>query len=210
MVKRKNRNRKQKRRRQEAFGTQEGIAVTPMHNRSPLQTDWAGPDGAIGVYIAKESKKTLEGYRSQPNWVDEHANHEEDTARGGYAHRQLFELVQNGADALAGSSGGRIWIRLTPTHLYCADEGQPIDSDGVRALMFSHLSPKRGTEEIGRFGFQVGAGRNRHARILQPLRIFPIRPRESSRAHTTCCTECRAFSSSPPAESYRPLAGDGS
>ena len=68
------------------------------------------------------------------------------------ATRQLFELIQNGADALSGSAGGRIWLRLTPSHLYCADEGQPIDRDGVRALMFSHLSPKRGTSEIGRFG----------------------------------------------------------
>ena len=65
---------------------------------------------------------------------------------------QLFELVQNGADALAGSSGGHILIRLTPKHLYCADDGEPIDSDGVRALMFSRLSPKRETDEIGRFG----------------------------------------------------------
>ena len=94
----------------------------------------------------------LEAYRLQPTLIAEHANLEEDTARGGYAHRQLLELVQNGADALAGSGSGRIWLRLAPTHLYCADEGQPIDSDGVRALMFSHLSGKRGTMEIGRFG----------------------------------------------------------
>ena len=106
----------------------------------------------IGAYIRQESEKTLAAYRNQPTLVDEHANHEEDTARGGYAHRQLFELVQNSADALVGSGRGRILIRLTPTHLYCADEGRPIDEDGVRALMFSHLSSKRGTAEIGRFG----------------------------------------------------------
>ena len=113
---------------------------------------WLGPDGDIGAYIHVESENTLAAYRRQPNLIIEHANHEEDTTRGGYAHRQLFELVQNGADALARSSGGRIWIRLTPTHLYCADAGHPIDQDGVRALMFSRLSPKRGTSEIGRFG----------------------------------------------------------
>ena len=113
---------------------------------------WSGSDGPIGAYILEESERTLAAYRSQPNLVLEHANHEEDTARGGYATRQLFELIQNGADALSASAGGRIWLRLTPTHLYCADEGQPIDQDGVRALMFSHLSPKRGTSEIGRFG----------------------------------------------------------
>ena len=115
-------------------------------------SDWSDTDGAIGAYILAESEKTLAAYRSQPNLVLEHANHEEDTARGGYATRQLFELIQNGADALSGSLGGRIWLRLTHTHLYCADEGQSIDQDGVRALMFSHLSPKRGTSEIGRFG----------------------------------------------------------
>ncbi len=122
------------------------------NQRAPSRVDWADPYGDIGAYIRKESEKTLEAYRSQPNLVAEHANTEEDTARGGYASRQLFELVQNGADSLAGAGGGRICIRLTPTYLYCADEGQPIDEDGVTALMFSHLSPKRGTEEIGRFG----------------------------------------------------------
>ena len=114
--------------------------------------DWAPPTGYIGAYIAQETRKTLDAYRSQPIWVTEHANHEEDTARGGYARRQLFELVQNGADALSGSGGGRIWIGLTGNYLYCADEGQPIDQDGVRALMSAYLSPKRGTDEIGRFG----------------------------------------------------------
>ena len=118
---------------------------------SKLTAKWA-IDGQIGAYIREESAKTLEAYRSQPNLVTEHANTEEYTAHGGYAHRQLFELVQNGADALSRSDGGQIWIRLTPTHLYCADEGQAIDEDGVTALMFSHLSPKRGTDEIGRFG----------------------------------------------------------
>ncbi len=125
---------------------------TPRAAREHSIADWSGTDGAIGAYIREESKKTLEAYRSQPNLVLEHANHEEDTARGGYAKRQLFELIQNGADALSTSGGGQIWLRLTPSHLYCADEGQPIDEDGVRALMFSHLSPKRGTLEIGRFG----------------------------------------------------------
>ena len=125
---------------------------TPPNPKSPSSSEWAGLVGTIGTYIRTESKKTLESYRSQPNYVVEHANLEEDTARGGYATRQLFELVQNSADALAETGGGRIRIRLTATHLYCADEGKPIDPDGVRALMFSHLSSKRGTAEIGRFG----------------------------------------------------------
>ena len=126
--------------------------LPPLSAMAPSRTEWAEATGDIGTFIVKESEKTLEAYRSQPTLIHEHANLEEDTARGGYARRQLFELIQNGADALAGKGGGSIWIGLTSTHLYCADEGQPIDSGGVRALMFSHLSPKRGTAEIGRFG----------------------------------------------------------
>ena len=126
---------------------------------------WAGPDGELGCYIFEESRRTLDSYRAQPNLVYEHANVEEDTAYGGYQHRQLFELVQNSADALwfdasaremgdrAPAGGrGRIEVRLTGNCLYCADDGEPIDADGVKALMFSHLSPKRGTSQIGTFG----------------------------------------------------------
>ena len=114
---------------------------------------WGRRFDELPIYIEKESRNTLEAYKAQPNLVTEHANHEEDTARGGYAGRQLFELVQNGADALSrGKRGGSIEICLTKNYLYCADDGAAIDKDGVRALMFSHLSPKRGTTEIGRFG----------------------------------------------------------
>ena len=85
--------------------------------------------------------------------IHEHANLEEDMVRGGYAHRQSLELVQNSADALAGvRTRGRIVIRLTEAYLYCADNGKLINPDGVKALMFSNMSPKRGTSEIGRFG----------------------------------------------------------
>lgn len=114
--------------------------------------DWAGPSEAIGKFIANESKRTLKSYRAQPSLVIEHANQEQDTARGGYAHRQLIELIQNSADQLAKSSGGRILILLSHTHLYCADNGAPLNKEGARALLFSHLSPKRETSEIGRFG----------------------------------------------------------
>ena len=120
--------------------------------RYGLAAKWGGADSPLGAYIREESQKSLESYRSQPNNLREDANTEEDTARGGYANRQLFELVQNSADALSKSDGDHIWVRLTPEYLYCADNGLPIDQDGVRALLFSHLSPKRGTDEIGRFG----------------------------------------------------------
>lgn len=118
---------------------------------------WAGPEGRIGRYVREESERTLRSYAEQPTLVVEHANLEEDTAGGGYADRQIVELVQNGADALSGFAGavsgrGRLAIRLTGRHLYCADDGEALDEAGARALMFSHLSPKQRAREIGRFG----------------------------------------------------------
>ena len=119
----------------------------------PIRQDpWAGGESRIANFIMEETEGTLRAYREQPNLVTEHANHEHDTAHGGYAHRQIFELVQNGADALTRSDGASILVRLTGKYLYCADDGNPIDEDGVRALMFSHMSSKRDTSEIGRFG----------------------------------------------------------
>ena len=143
---------------------------------------WVGPEGVLGRYISEESTKTLESYRVQPTRVDEDARAEQDAARGGYQRRQLLELVQNSADALspdvscigplspgdeqgafrcesspgadvpAVQDGGRIEVRLTEDCLYCADDGAPIDENGVRSLMFSRLSPKRATGQIGMFG----------------------------------------------------------
>ncbi len=117
------------------------------------QDVWEGPDGALGRFVEAKSRKTLNAYREQPEFVTEHANLEYDTAHGGYAHRQLYELVQNSADALTHPGTGQsILIRLTHRFLYCADDGKPIDEEGVKGLMFAHMSSKRGTHEIGRFG----------------------------------------------------------
>lgn len=126
---------------------------------------WDRSDGDLGRYIAEESEKTLNSYKEQEALVEEHARLEQDTAQGGYQHRQLYELIQNSADAVwspdgaeeAGGSDkapfpGRIEVRLAESCLYCADDGDPIDRDGVKALMFSHMSTKRGSDQIGTFG----------------------------------------------------------
>ena len=115
--------------------------------------EWVGPMGRIGGFIVQVANGTLESYRAQPRYVIEHANLEHDTAHGGYAHRQLFELVQNSADALLDAPNGKsILIRLTGEFLYCADDGIPIDEQGIEGLMFSHMSSKKNTAAIGRFG----------------------------------------------------------
>ena len=123
------------------------------HPHSDDESMWAGPTGPLGAFIVQETKKSLNAYHEQPKLITEHVRVEQDTAKGGYAHRQLFELVQNSADALLNSPQGQsILIRLTEEFLYCADDGSPIDTVGVEGLMFDRMSSKRNTAAIGRFG----------------------------------------------------------
>jgi len=112
---------------------------------------WAGPGSEIGRHVKEQSTNCLRAYEVNPSLVLEHANIERATAQGGYGRRQIYELVQNGADALMSTPGGRIHVLLTETNLYCANEGRAVDTDGVTALLSSHVSLKRGNE-IGRFG----------------------------------------------------------
>src|SRR4051794_14020994 len=48
--------------------------------------------------IERYSEQCLKAYRANPSLVLEHANMERAAAEGGYGRRQLFELIQNGAD----------------------------------------------------------------------------------------------------------------
>lgn len=115
---------------------------------------WTGPDGELARHVDAQSQRCLDAYRVNPLLVRQDANIERATAQGGYGRRQVYELVQNGADALLGQSSaptGRIDVVLTEHSLYCANEGRPIDLEGVDAILTSHISMKRGTE-IGRFG----------------------------------------------------------
>ncbi|CAJ1581859.1 DEAD/DEAH box helicase [[Mycobacterium] wendilense] len=89
-------------------------------------------------------------YLEDPNRVEEDAGKERGIAEGGYGRKQIQELVQNAADALQGAPG-RIQVSLTEQALYVANEGNPFEDTGVRALLYTHLSNKTGTE-IGRFG----------------------------------------------------------
>ena len=112
---------------------------------------WEGTDSRLARILIDSNDRSLQSYESKPEWIEEHAHIEEAIAEGGYGHRQVYELVQNGADAMVNRSGGRIEVILTDTHLYCANEGDPIDESGLGALLGSNMSRKRG-DEIGRFG----------------------------------------------------------
>ena len=115
-----------------------------------VSQDWESIEGKVGRHVLEQSQKCLGAYRENPTLVLEHANIERATAQGGYGRRQLFELVQNGADALIGTTGA-IHVILTESALYCANEGDPIDAEGVTAILQSYVSMKRG-QQIGRFG----------------------------------------------------------
>src|SRR3954449_1788845 len=86
---------------------------------------WEGPDSEIGRTVAEVRQQTLGAYRSAPQLVEEHANIELRAVEGGYGRRQLFELIQNGADELLGRQG-RIEVVLTEDALYCANAGNPL------------------------------------------------------------------------------------
>ena len=117
-----------------------------------FKSDWSGPGGQLGKFILNEADKSLKSYREQPLLITEQANNEYSTVYGGYAHRQIFELVQNSAEALLDEPNGKtILVRLTEDFLYCADDGMPVDEDGITGLMFARMSNKQG-DAIGRFG----------------------------------------------------------
>ena len=116
-----------------------------------LAAKWETPDGYIGAYINAQTRKVIDACVNQLGLVEEIDRAVDDSSGGGYASGRLTELVQNSADSLSQFGPWQIWIRLTPTHLYFADDGEPIDAASVDALMFSHLPTKRGGSENGRF-----------------------------------------------------------
>lgn len=106
---------------------------------------------ATPEFIQEHNRQVIESYKSQPTLIEEHANQEIAAAEGAYGQRQVFELIQNAADAVRGFPDGRICMVLTKTALYCANSGTPLTVGGIRAILHSFLSRKQGSE-IGRYG----------------------------------------------------------
>ncbi|MEU5096158.1 DEAD/DEAH box helicase [Streptomyces sp. NPDC020996] len=104
--------------------------------------------------VIEQSSRVLQTYAVDPGLVAEHANGERRITQGGYGDRQLFELVQNAADEIADEPGGRVHVVLTGTHLYCANEGNPVTPEGAETILRMSMSKKRGGQ-IGRFGVGV-------------------------------------------------------
>ncbi|MFE2265235.1 DEAD/DEAH box helicase [Streptomyces griseosporeus] len=104
--------------------------------------------------VLEQSARVLQTYAVDPGLVAEHANGERRITQGGYGDRQLFELVQNAADEMAEEPGGYIHVVLTKTHLYCANQGNPVTPEGAETILRMSMSKKRGGQ-IGRFGVGV-------------------------------------------------------
>ncbi|MGW1886542.1 DEAD/DEAH box helicase [Streptomyces sp. NPDC001970] len=113
-----------------------------------------GAADVIGTIVA-QSRRILDVYRADPGHVQEHANNERRITQGGYGERQIYELVQNGADENQEQpGGGRIHVLLTGTHLYCANTGNAVTAEGADTILRMAVSRKRGGQ-IGRFGVGV-------------------------------------------------------
>lgn len=104
--------------------------------------------------VLDQSSRVLRTYAVDPGLIPEHANSERRITQGGYGDRQLFELVQNGADEVAEKPGGKVHAVLTETHLYCANQGTPVTAEGADTILRMSVSKKRGGQ-IGRFGVGV-------------------------------------------------------
>ncbi len=107
----------------------------------------------LAEFVRDECQKRLKAYEAQPRDATEHFETENEVLSGGYAYRQLYELVQNAADAIleAAEPQGRIHVRLFPNRLEAANTGAALDKPGIVALLNARSSPKRGNQ-IGRFG----------------------------------------------------------
>ena len=108
---------------------------------------------ALSEFVESECRSRLRAYTAQPRDATEHFETENEALSGGYAYRQLYELVQNAADAIleSGDATGRIEVVLHPDRLETANTGSPLSEAGIVALLNARSSSKRGAQ-IGRFG----------------------------------------------------------
>ena len=108
------------------------------------------------AHVEADRGKILQVYRTKPELIREHFGTEQAVLSSGYRYRQIFEVVQNGADAIleaveAAEGGGRILVRVTEAHLYVGNTGAPLNKDGIIALLGADSS-RKGRNQIGRFG----------------------------------------------------------
>jgi len=97
-------------------------------------TRWPSPDASLVAYVEADRGKILQVYDIKPELIREHSGTEQSVLSSGYRYRQIFEVVQNAADAIlegadAGEDDGRILVRVTNSHLYVGNTGAPLSKD---------------------------------------------------------------------------------
>lgn len=112
--------------------------------------DWESDSSGLALVVGEQTRVCLKVYAEDPSRVVQDANNERRIAHGGYATRQLEELVQNATDA-ARRGGGRVEVLLTDDTLYVANDGEPFDEAGVKSILASDISTKD-DDRIGKFG----------------------------------------------------------
>jgi hypothetical protein len=135
------------------------IAAMLQRAKAPTlrATPWPSPDASLVAYVREDRGKIFQVYEIKPELIQEHFDTEQSVLSSGYRYRQIFEVIQNAADAIleaaeAGEDGGgRIHVRVTNSHLYVGNTGAPLSKGGIIALLGAHSSRKRKTQ-IGRFG----------------------------------------------------------
>jgi hypothetical protein len=110
-------------------------------------------------FLSERRSSRIEGYQANPVDLQEHVATEKRVTESGYTERQVNELIQNAIDAITagkredrwtGSDDPRVDIILTSDALYAANNGAPLDKDGLTALLQANISEKE--DQIGRFG----------------------------------------------------------
>ncbi len=82
-----------------------GDLATRKAATAELKTEaWDGVDSPVCQEVRGQARANLDSYRVNPPLLKEQANNERAAFQGGYAQRQLYELIQNGADALLGGA----------------------------------------------------------------------------------------------------------
>lgn len=107
-------------------------------------------EAGLAKAIREQTDAVLAAYAADPQLVEEHAGQEREARTGGYGRRQIFELVQNGADQLE-EGAGRLQVVVTERALYCANQGKPFSPKGIESILHAYLS-RKDDEQIGRFG----------------------------------------------------------
>ena len=144
---------------------------------------WTTSGGEIAESVARHADAVLAAYAADPELVEEHAGQEMEAKIGGYGQRQIFELVQNGADQLEAGSG-RLQVVVTESGLYCANQGRPFSSAGLSSILHAYLS-RKDDHQIGHFGlgFKSVLGVTSRPTVLSRSGSFQFSPEIAARIH---------------------------